>query len=140
MTQYAIGSTYSFNVYPVARLGNNFQNCVLQAILDASTVQQLGNDIYGWQKNLFPYLPAGTPSDPTQYQYLRFKLQSGISTILAVPWIDDSTVTLVESQTLQVTIGNVDAATWSPRVQLALAQLGLTNVTITVVNASGTGA
>lgn len=122
-TQYQIGSTYSFQVYPVAQLGNNFQNVVVLAILDATTVQQLGVDIWGVHKNLYASLPPGTPSDPTQYQYLRLKLQSGQTTIVAVPWISDSTVELVNAQTLQVTIGNVDAATWAPRVQLALAQL-----------------
>lgn len=122
-TQYQIGSTYSFQVYPVAQLGNNFQNVVVLALLDATTVQQLGIDIWGMHKNLFASLPAGTPNDPTQYQYLRLKLQSGQTTIVAVPWIDDSTVELANAQTLQVTLGNLDAATWSPRVQLALAQL-----------------
>lgn len=122
-TQYQIGSTYSFQVYPVAQLGNNFQNVVVLALLDASTVQQLGIDIWGMHKNLYASLPAGTPNDPTQYQYLRLKLQSGQSTIVAVPWIDDSTVELANAQTLKVTLGNLDAATWAPRVQLALAQL-----------------
>lgn len=122
-TQYEIGSTYSFQVYPVAQLGNNFQNTVVLAKLDADTVKQLGVDIWGMHKQLYASLPSGTPNDPTQYQYLRLKLQSGQTTILAVPWIDDSTVELVSSETLQVTIGNIDSATWAPRVQLALAQL-----------------
>lgn len=122
-TQYQIGSTYSFNVYPVAQLGNNFQNVKALALLDASTVQQLGVDIWAMHKNIYPSLPAGTPNDPTQFQYLRIKLQSGTSTIVAIPWIDDSSVTLVSAKTLQVTLGNLDPGTWTPRIQLALAQM-----------------
>lgn len=133
-TQYQIGSTYSFGVYPVAQLGNNFQNVKVLAMLDATTVQQLGVDIWAMHKNIYPSLPAGTPNDPTQYQYLRIKLQSGASTIIAIPWINDSTVELVNAQTLDVKIYNVDPATWIPRVQLILAQAGLTNVSITTVN------
>lgn len=139
MTTYQIGSTYSFQVYSVAKLGNNFQNCVLKGILDADTVQQLGVDIWGEHKNLFPDLPAGTPNDPTQFQYLRFKLQSGQTTILAVPWINDSTVTLVTAQSLTINVSNVDAATWTPRLKQILAQAGLSTFTISVDNASGTG-
>jgi len=131
-TQYQIGSTYSFSVYPVAQLGNNFQNIQVLALLDATTVQQLGVDIWAMHKNIYPTLPAGTPNDPTQFQYLRIKLQSGTSTIIAIPWINDSTVELVSAQTLDVKIYNVDPATWIPRVQLALAQLGLNNVQVSV--------
>lgn len=135
MTTYQIGSTYSFQVYPVAQLGNNFQNVVVLAVLDATTVQQLGIDIWGMHMQLYPSLPEGTPNDPTQYQYIRIKLQSGQTTILAVPWIDDSTVELVSAQTLAAVISNIDAATWAPRIQLALVQLlpPGTPVTVSVI-------
>jgi hypothetical protein len=128
-TDYQIGLTYSFNVFPVALLGNNFQNVVVQAILDAGTTQQLGVDIQALAKQMYPLLPSGTPSDPTTYQYLKLQLASGASVILAVPWIDDSSVELVTQQTIVATISNVSSQDLS-RIKLALVQNGYNNVSL----------
>jgi hypothetical protein len=114
-TDYQIGLTYSFNVFPVALLGNNFQNVVVQAILDAGTTQQLGVDIQALAKQM--------------YQYLKLQLASGASVILAVPWIDDSSVELVTQQTIVATISNVSSQDLS-RIKLALVQNGYNNVSL----------
>lgn len=132
-TQYAIGSTYSFNTFAPDLLGTNFQNCVVAGIMDSGSVQQLGFDVIGNNKQVYPSLPAGTPSDPTKYTYLRLKMQSGVYNAIAVPWIDDSSVQLITAQNLNVLIANVDPAVWQDRVRLALVQMGLNDLEFTIV-------
>lgn len=128
-TDYQVGSTYSFNIFPVALWGNNFQNVVVQAVLDAGTVQQLGVDIQALNKQAYPFLPAGTPSDPTKYTYLKLLLPSGASVVLAVPWIDDTSVQLVTQQTIVATISNVSSQDLN-KIKLALVQNGYSNVAL----------
>ncbi len=126
-TAYQIDQVYSFNVFPVALLGNNFQNVTVQALLDANTAQILGVDIQAIHRQIYPLLPPGTPSDPTKYTYLKVRLQSGAVSILAVPWIDDTTVSLVSSATIVVTIGNVSSLDQA-RIQACLVQNGYGNL------------
>jgi hypothetical protein len=78
-------------------------------------------------------LPAGTPNDPTQYIYLRVQLTSGVLDAVAIPWIDDSSVTLVEpGNGVQITVGGAGAADVA-RLQLALVQNGYNNLQFTVL-------
>lgn len=132
-TSYQIGSTYSFNTYAPDLLGTNYQNVVVAGIMDAGSVQQLGFDVVGNNQQVYPSLPPGTPSDPTKYTYLRLKMQSGVYQAIAVPWIDDSSVQLIQAQNLQVLIANIDPAQWQDRVRLALVQMGLNDLQFTVV-------
>jgi hypothetical protein len=130
-TQYEIDESYSFNVFPIPIIGNNYKNVVVQAVLDANTAQLLGCDIQGLHKQCYSFLPAGTPNDPTKYQYLKLLQQNGSSTIIAVPWIDDSSVTQTSTTTIVATITGASPSDLS-RVQLALAQNGFSNVQYTL--------
>lgn len=136
-TSWQIGSTYSFDTFAPTLLGTNWQNVIVDSILSASGASQMGLDIQATSRQIAPSLPAGTPKDPTKYQYVRFRMQSGTFQILAVPWIDDSTVVQVTAQNLQVLIGNIDPSQAQPLIRLALIQLGFNNLTFTIVDNAG---
>lgn len=105
MTDFALRKVYNFSVYPVELLGDNFKNVTVMAILDEETARQ-SIDTVGRHKQVFPYLPAGTPNDWRAYNYVKLKLESGDVTVLGLPWIRSDTITEVAAETLVVTISN----------------------------------
>jgi hypothetical protein len=127
-TNFQINQVYSFNVFPVQVLGNNFKNVTIQGVMDAESAGQF-IDIQGVHREIYPFLPAGTPSDPFQYTYLKIKNSSGAVQYLAVPWIDDSSVVLVTARTCVATIANV-SATDLDNIKAALLRNGFPNVTL----------
>ncbi len=73
-----IGQRFSFEVYPSAILGNNFQDVRLEGIVSARTAAAYGVDIQALHANVYPTLPAGmAPNDPIQYPYVRIQHQNG---------------------------------------------------------------
>lgn len=109
-TNFQINQVYSFKVYPAALLGDGFQNVTIAGVVDAETANQFV-DIQALHQQIYPSLPAGTPSDPFKYTYLKIKRpgQTGPA-YLAVPWIKDDTVIGVEALTMVITCGPVEAA------------------------------
>jgi hypothetical protein len=59
---------------------------------------------------VYPSLPVGTPNDPKQYNYIKITTTAGVSVVLGIPWINDSTVVLTETNTIVATITNVSQA------------------------------
>jgi hypothetical protein len=113
-TSYVIGSTYSFSVYPAAILGDNYDNVIVQGIMDAATAAATGLiDIYAAHENMYSYLPSnsGIPDDATAYNYLKLKLSDATTpVVLGIPFIIDSSVSLVNSQSITAVIANVTSA------------------------------
>lgn len=88
-----IGDTISFQVYPSVFLGTQFNDVVVQSVINAETARLLGYDYVSMHANVYPTLPEGeVPDNPTQYNYLLVKMPSGQSQLVGVPWIDESTV------------------------------------------------
>lgn len=93
-TLFNIGDTISFQVYPSTLLGDQFKDVVVQSVVNADTARLLGFDYISMHANVFPTLPEGqVPDNPTQYNYLVVKMQSGQTQIVGLPWIDESTIT-----------------------------------------------
>jgi hypothetical protein len=138
-TAYQIGTTYSFEVYPAEILGNDFSNVIVQGIMDAATAAATGLvDIYAAHINLYPYLPANTiPDDATAYNYLKLAL-SDVTTpiILGIPFIIDSSVQVVNAQSITAVVANVTSADLASISNL-LAAAGYT-VSSIAISASGT--
>jgi hypothetical protein len=111
-TSYTIGSTYSFEVYPSAILGNDFTSVIVMGIMDAATAAQTGLvDIYAAHANMYSYLPTPKPvaDDATSYNYLKLKLSDSTTPIvLGIPFINDSTVELVTAQQITVVVTGVE--------------------------------
>lgn len=133
MTNFQIGAMYSFEVYAPSILTSSFKNVVAEGVLREAQAKQLGLDTRAMHARVFPYLPSGTPNDPSAYNYALFRTLTGETTILGIPWIRDSTVSLIDAQTLSIKIGNVDATKDIPIIRNALSQLGYNQVDISVM-------
>lgn len=127
---FVIKGVYSFILYPATVIRGDFSNLTIMATMDYESALQLG-DIPAVHANVFPYLPAGTPNDPSQYDYVKVKLSSGIVTVLGMPWINQSTIELVQSLSATVVIEGVSNSD-GPRIRDALVQNGYNNLTITI--------
>lgn len=131
-TPFSLHKTYSFNVYPVSLLGDDFKNVTVLSVLGYQTARMFA-DVDAIHANVYPYLPAGSPSDPSTIDYVQLKTASGEQVILGIPWINEDTIELKESGRMSVLIedvGSVDVA----RVRAALAQNGYKIVKIELVS------
>jgi len=97
----------SFEVYPSAILGTNFNDVRVEAILDAETTRLLGYDPWSMHANVYPTLPDGTPNDPNDYMFVRVRQGSGETTIVGMPWIRESTVTLSSNSVVSLKVVDV---------------------------------
>lgn len=102
-----IGDIASFDVYPNDYLGNQFRQCVILAILDADSVRFLGIEPETEHVKVYDSLPAGTPNDPTKYQWLKLRLTNGSITAIGIPWIKPDTIVTVTTSTITVVYENV---------------------------------
>lgn len=103
-----IGTVISFEVYPSAQFGNSFQAVTLKAIFDSNLARMLGFDYIAANQQVYATLPAGTPSDPTQYNYFQVQLASGELQILGVPWIREGTLSIHNGKDLYLTFTDID--------------------------------
>jgi hypothetical protein len=101
-----VGGSYSFSVYPVAVLGTNFKNVLVQSILDADSAQALGLDILAQHALIYPSLPNTTVNNPQKYRYLKIKLPTGLSQIIAMEWINPDTLEAVNLGRFTIVIEN----------------------------------
>lgn len=103
-----IGTVISFEVYPSAQYGNNFQAVTLQAVFDSNIARQLGFDFIGANQSVYQSLPSGTPNDPTQYNYFQIKYASGETQILGAPWIRAGTLSIHNGKKLTLVFDDLD--------------------------------
>jgi hypothetical protein len=101
-----VGGIYSFSVYPVAVLGTNFKNALVMSIFDAETAQMMGFDILAQHALVYPSLPGSTVNNPSKYKYLRIRLPSGATQIIAMEWINPATLESVNLGRHTVVIDN----------------------------------
>lgn len=125
-----IRSIYNFDLHAPAILGNGYQNAVVLALMDMETANK-EIDVVSLHTNVFPYLPVGTPNDPKGYDYVKIKTTTGATTIIGLAWIKPETIVLVDSRTVTVTIGEVNASD-IPRIKAALIQNGYSNIEIQI--------
>ena len=104
--QFKNRAVYSFDVYPVAILGASFANVTVMGTIDEATAREklATAEIHA---QVYPFLPSGTPDDPTAYDYLRFKTLTGETVTIGIPWIKPESVVLVDAKTLDITVGQV---------------------------------
>lgn len=111
MSALTVGYHYNFSVYANSILGASFKNVRLVSILDYQTALRFSN-VPLQHRQIYPYLPVGTPSDATKYIYYLFRTSNGAELVIADVWIEDTTIeqTLGTDQTLilrNVTPGTV---------------------------------
>lgn len=100
------GKTLSFDVYPGTVIGSTFSNVKVLAILDRDTAN-IWIDTAAMHVNVYPMLPNGVPDDPSQYQYVKLQHPNGKISVVGIPWINESTIQVIEVGTLVITVDNV---------------------------------
>lgn len=99
-----LNSVLTFDTLAPAVLPSTYRMAKFEAILDASTAQALGVDIYAMHANIYPYIRQnGVPNDPTQYMYAKFS-HNGTLLVLGMPWINQDTVQVIETTSLVITL------------------------------------
>lgn len=103
----AIEQVFSFEVYPVEILGNVFKNVRLEGIVSARTARAAGVDIDVMHRNVYPSLPAGTPDNPDQYNWIRIQNTSGQFSYVGVPYLREDTITVSSNGMATLTFYNM---------------------------------
>jgi len=81
-------ATLSFETYA----GVKYNNLKFLAILDAGTVNDLGQDPFAKHMQNLPYLPDPKPEAYTDYDYALFRDAEGKKTYLGIPWVRESSI------------------------------------------------
>lgn len=127
---YVVGNVYSFNTLAPSVLGASFKNSKILGIVSYEVAcTQINVDLM--QRAIYPLLPVGTVDNPKKYTYLMIETESGSTTVLATAWIDQSSVSLVQSVTIHVTVPNVDSSD-TIKIRDALRLLGYADFSVTV--------
>lgn len=106
---YQLGQVLSFDTNAAAVLGQSFANVTVLSLMDPQSANNV-IDIVGMHRAVYPYLlQAGlnVPDDPTQYNYLKVRTQSGKVTCLGMPWINESTIQATTNQVITAVISGV---------------------------------
>lgn len=91
-----------------ATIPTNFDNVTVVALLDADTARTL-IDPYSLHANVYPNLKdKGCPDDPERYNYIKVKLSNGSFTAVGVPWINDTTIEKLASETAQIKVQGIN--------------------------------
>lgn len=130
---YQIKQAYSFQVYPSALLGTGFQNVTVLAVMDQETANR-ETDTQAQHVQVYPTLPAGTPNDPAQYNYLKVRMPNGSTTILGMAWIKEDTIVQVTTGTIVVKITSSSPAADLAKVRNALLQNGFTAIDLSIAS------
>lgn len=130
--QFVPNTTYSFDVYPSAVIGNDFKNVVVMGVLSYQAAIGF-SDINAVQATVFSSLPAGTPDRPEDYEYLLLRTVSGQTTVLARQWINEATVVAVTNSKVIAVIEGAGSADLE-EIRAALEQNGFTQLSLSVSN------
>ncbi len=123
MSTLVINNHYNFSLYANSVLGSSYKGFRLSSILDYNVAVKFGN-IDLLHRQVYPYLPPGTPKDHTKYTYFLFQSDNK-QLVVAQEWIIPSSIEQTVGRDYTITIRNsTDAQVAIVRDQLRL--LGLT--------------
>jgi hypothetical protein len=136
-TDYKVGLQYSFDLYTAALTGNNYKNVTVMSVMDGETANTQF-DVVGTHKQLYPLFkgPSGAADDPLAYTYLKLKMPDGSRKFVAIPWIDDSSVTSVANGVITVKIYDQQSGAQAD-VRNALLRNGFSNMDLSFSTTGG---
>lgn len=129
-----IGDIVTFDVYPSDLLGTKFRQCRVLAILDYDSTRLMGIDPDAQHVKVYDSLPAGTPNDPSAYQWLKVRLFGGDVTAIGIPWIKADTIVVTTTTTITVTYNNASPDD-AVKIRTMNANNGFTDFSIDVAGA-----
>jgi hypothetical protein len=128
---FELHKTYNFNTLAPSILGTNYKNITVLGILSYDTaIKYFVPETVS--VSVYPHLPNGTPSDPKRYTYLLFQTEAGITSIIALEWIDKPTIVVVSYQTINISVLQASAGD-TEKIRESLVLLGFTNFTMNTV-------
>lgn len=97
-----IGQRFSFEVYPSAILGNNFNDVTLDSIMSPESARSFGVDIFAMHANVYRTLPSIVPNDPLKYSWVRVKMPNGGYIVLGEPYIRAESIVISSTGVLNL--------------------------------------
>jgi len=123
-----IGKTMTFQTFS----GIKYSNQKLVALLDATTVEALGQDpIAGHIQNL-PYMKDPKPGAYTDYLYAKFTDADGTPLYLGIPWTDEDSIVQNTTPNYVITLVGPEQAQVDSLKSMMIAN-GIENFTIKAV-------
>lgn len=123
-------SYVTFSLYGSATLGNGYTNVKVLGIIDGDTAG-LFAPVATIHADIYPLLPAGTPSDFNAYPYLKLGLNDGSVTAIGLPWIVDASFVVSQNRTMTITLPSLTPDDQN-RVTAALSAIGMKNFTVSL--------
>ena len=99
---------YNFSVYANSVLGTVYRNAKLISTLDYRKAMKEAK-IELLQRQIYPYLPPGTPSDHTKYTYYVFEY-NGKEVTLADVWIEQASIEETEGLNYTLKLNNISSS------------------------------
>lgn len=131
---FELNRVYSFDTNAPAILGARIENAKLTGILDFDSARRY-DEVHLKYRNIYPLLPAGTPDQPEECIYYKFKAENGSVLVLADQWINESSIEMISSITAVITITDTSVQD-ANRIRDALHSLGYFNFSIKLNNNS----
>lgn len=104
----ATNKYYNFTVYANSVLGTTYKNAKLVSTLDYRKALKEAN-IELLQRQIYPYLPPGTPADQTKYTYYVFEV-NGKEVTLADVWIEQTSIEETQGMNHTLRLNNINSA------------------------------
>ena len=104
MSTLVINNHYNFSLYANSVLGSSYKGFRLSSILDYNVAVKFGN-IDLLHRQVYPYLPPGTPKDHTKYTYFLFQSDNK-QLVVAQEWIIPSSIEQTVGRDYTITIRN----------------------------------
>lgn len=104
----AIQKTISFDTYAQHILGIDFNRVKLVGLLDTDSARHYG-DVAGLAQAIYPTLPEGTPIEYRAYTWAKIQLGKDQYTVIALPWIKNSTIEIHSGVSLEISVGGISA-------------------------------
>ena len=124
---FKLNDYYQLSLYNNPVIATSYKGVKLVSILDYRTAARFAN-IDLLQRQIYPYLPPGTPSDHTKYTYLLLD-NNGAQVVVAEEWVIAESVVTSQGSTYTLNLNNITSA------QLAVVrdQLRLLGISYTIL-------
>jgi hypothetical protein len=100
-----LNKVYTFNTLAPSVLGATFSNVKIEGIVTYSeAIKSIPVDTM--HANIYPLLPPGAPANYKDYIFVVIRSAANIKTVLAYPWIDETSVRLITKTSLQYNIAD----------------------------------
>ena len=128
MATFNLHKVYNFNTLAPAVLGTSFTNMKVKGIMSATEAMKY-RDIYTLHNNLVNVI-TGLPQNVNDLTFILLTNIDGVDTVLALEYVDSTTIVLVTSTNIRIDINNTTTADLGI-LRTRLLELGYTNINIT---------